>query len=134
MSAFIRRTVWFFAIACLFGYSTYLLVGSRSEAAAEPALMIRDEVARGAHHLSGTINVPSWCYQLSMQTKQISAIVYALHFRTWLEPAVGCQTGEVPRHFETIVFAPSAGIQIIATIDGKSLPIIVAPVKSATST
>lgn len=133
MSIVISRMVWFVVVAAVLSYASYLLLGSIVNAQAagkyEPVL-IRDELAPGAHYLSGMVMVPTPCHQLSVRTEAVSDTAFMLLLRTWREPSVDCAKNEMPRHFRAVLFAPSAGIEFGATLDGKGLPIVVLPVIS----
>jgi hypothetical protein len=74
------------------------------------------------------VMVPSSCYQLSVHTDALSSVAYNLTFKTWQDPAVDCSADEVPRQFHEILFAPAAGVDFFATLDGADLPIAVIPV------
>lgn len=145
MSAIISRMVWFLVVAVALSYAVYLVAGSIVHAQASrenQAVVIRDELGAGVHHLSGMIMVPTSCDELSVHTEAISGLpaparaaraggqadnTYTLRFRTWHEPSIDCISGLTPRYFRIILFAPSADIQFTATLDGTGLPIIVMP-------
>ena len=125
------RVVWFFVVASAVAYATYLVAGSIVNAQASDAyrpVVIRDELGPGVHHLSGMVMVPTLCHELTLRTEEVSATAYALLFRTWREPSMDCASEEVPRYFRAVLFAPAAGVEFIATLDGAGLPIVVMPV------
>lgn len=131
MGAILSRMLWFFVVASLIAYATYLVAGSivSAEASGENTpVIVRDELGKGVHHLSGMVMVPTACDQLSVRVEPASPLQYVLVFRTWREPSVDCTEDEVPRYFRAIHFAPSTGIGFIATLDGIGLPIVVLPV------
>ena len=122
---------WFIVAAVLLSYSGYLFVGSivQTQASKETApVMIRDEVRPGVHMLSGMVTVPTPCDELSMHTEAFSSTTYILLFKTWREPAIRyCPPDGMPRPFHAVVFAPAAGVDFIATLDGAGLPVVVVP-------
>lgn len=131
MGAILSRMIWFFVVASLVAYATYLVAGNivNAQASGENApVIVRDELGKGVHHLSGMVMVPTPCDQLSVRVDPISATQYALVFHTWREPSVDCKMDETPRYFRAILFAPSTGIGFTATLDGIGFPIIVLPV------
>lgn len=134
MGDIIRHMVWFFIIASVVAYATFLVAGSvvnaQAASIASP-VAIRDELGPGSHHLSGMVMVPASCYQLSVRTDVLSATSYNFTFKTWRDPAVDCSADEVPRQFHAILFAPAAGVDFFATLDGANLPIEVIPVLPA---
>lgn len=130
MSAIISRMLWFLVVAIVLSYATYLVAGSVVHAQASrenQAVIIRDELGAGVHHLSGMLMVPTSCDQLSVRTEAISSSTFTLIFRTWREPSVDCIFDETPRYFRAILFAPAVGVQFTATLDGAGLPIVVLP-------
>ncbi len=130
MGAIISRMLWFFVVASVLAYAVYLVAGSivhAQESRENQPIIVRDELGPGAHHLSGMIMVPTPCDQLSVRTEALANFTYVLVFRTWREPSVICEMNEVPRYFRTVLFAPSAGVTFIATLDGVGFPIIVEP-------
>ena len=133
MGAIFSRMLWFFVVASLLAYATYLLAGKivHAEASGENLpVIVRDELGKGVHHLSGMLMVPTPCDQLSVRIEPASSLQYVLVFRTWREPSVDCTEDEVPRYFRAILFAPSTGIGFNATLDGIGFPIVVLPVLS----
>ncbi|OGG53216.1 hypothetical protein A2851_02805 [Candidatus Kaiserbacteria bacterium RIFCSPHIGHO2_01_FULL_53_29] len=131
MGEIIQRIVWFAIVASACAYATFLVAGSIVNAQASGAyepILIRDELAPGAHHLSGMIMVPTPCDELTVRTETLSISTYVLVFNTWHEPTVTCAQDETPRYFRAVLFAPAAGVQFSATLDGVGLPIVVLPV------
>ena len=131
MSELVFRVAWFSVAALAVSFATYLIVGSIVNAhagGADDRTVIRDIVGPGSHHLSGMVMVPSPCHELSLRTEAISPTRYQLLFRTWHEPSVDCKSGETPRPFHAVLFAPAAGVDFFATLDDKTLPIQVFPV------
>lgn len=127
----VRRLVWFAVVASTFSYAVLLVAGSIVHAQAarlNAPILIRDELGVGVHHLSGMVMVPSRCEQLSVHTEALSTTTYSLIFTTWHEPSVTCEDGEIPRSFREVVFAPSAGVQFVASLDGRPFPVAVMPV------
>ncbi|MDO8514078.1 MAG: hypothetical protein Q7S50_00880 [bacterium] len=130
MSEMLSRMVWFVIVAVAISYATYITAGSIVNAQARGAykpVMIRDVLGPGSHHLSGMIMVPTPCHELTLRTEALSAATYELLFRTWHEPSVDCDEEEIPRPFRAVLFAPSTGVEFIATLDGVALPIQVLP-------
>ncbi len=130
MGAILSRFLWFFVVASLLSYSTFLVVGNIANAHATGKnlpVVIRDELGVGVHHLSGMVMVATSCDQVSVRTEAISDTTFALVFRTWREPSAKCALEETPRYFRAILFAPSAGVEFVATLDDVSFPIVVAP-------
>ena len=130
MGAIFSRMLWFFVVASILSYATYLVVGSLAHAEASgenlPAV-IRDELGQGVHHLSGMVMVPTPCDQLSLRTEAVSDYTFVLVFRTWREPSADCMAEETPRYFRALLSAPSTGVEFTATLDGAGFPIIVLP-------
>ena len=131
MGDVIRHLVWFFIVSSAVAYGSFLLIGSAIHADAagsRRAVIIRDELARGVHDLSGMLMVPSTCQQITVRGDKVDKFTYRLAFTTWDEPAVVCAKEETPRAFRTTVFAPSVGVDFNATLDEIALPIAVYPV------
>lgn len=127
----IRRIVWFIVVASVLTYVGFVFIGSvmHSDAAGTSnAVMVRDELAGNRHYLSGMIMVPSPCDELFVRTQEVSSTTYFIHLDTWREPSVTCPEQEVPRSFHTLLFAPAAGVNIMATINEAMLPIVLVPV------
>lgn len=125
------RLVWFFIIACAVSYTVFLVAGSaiRAEAIDESRIvLIRDSLKPGVHYLSGIIMAPSTCAQISERTTQLSTTTYHLIFTSWEEPSVACIREDTPRSFRVVVFAPSAGIEFIGSLDDTPLRLAVIPV------
>ena len=130
MGAIFSRMLWFFVVASLVAYASYLVAGSIVSAQASGEgipVIVRDELGRGVHHLSGMVMVPSPCDQLSVRVEPSSDATFVLLFRTWHEPSVDCAADETPRYFRAILFAPSTGVGFTATLDGIGFPIVVLP-------
>ncbi|OGG56977.1 hypothetical protein A3D71_01200 [Candidatus Kaiserbacteria bacterium RIFCSPHIGHO2_02_FULL_55_20] len=131
MGAIISRMLWFFVVASAVAYAVYLVAGTMvhaQESRENQAVIIRDELGPGVHHLSGMIVVPSSCDQLSVRTEEITDYTYELIFRTWREPSVDCTNEEVPRYFRTILIAPATGVTFTASFDATGFPVIVVPI------
>ncbi len=127
----VRRLLWFAIVASAFAYVLFLIIGSVVSAQAARVydpVIVRDELSPGAHHLSGMIMVGTRCDELSVHTEQLSATDYSLDFTTWREPSVDCGNEEIPRAFREVLFAPAAGVQFTATLDGQAFPLVVIPV------
>ncbi len=130
MSAIISRMMWFFVVAIVLAYASYLVAGSivHAQASGENLpVVVRDELGAGIHHLSGMVMVATPCDELSVRVEEISRSVYALLFKTWHEPSVECALDPTPRYFRTVLFAPAAGVEFTATLDGAGFPIVVLP-------
>lgn len=131
MGAIFSRMLWFFVVASLIAYATYLVLGNivNAQASGENTpIVVRDELGKGVHHLSGMLMVPTPCDQLSVRVEPASNTSFVLVFRTWREPSVDCAMDEMPRYFRAILFAPSTGVGFAATLDGIGFPIVVLPV------
>ena len=125
------RMMWFFFVAAVISYAAYLVAGSivtAQESGAYEPILIRDELAPGRHYLSGMVMVASPCDQLALRTETLSSSTYMLLFKTWHEPSVPCSEHQTPRTFHATLFAPAAGVEFGATLDGAGLPIVVIPV------
>ena len=129
MGEIFRRFVWITLITSAIAYVTYLCVGGVVNAQAQDSgpVTIRDELSPGSHRLYGMVMVPLSCQQLTVTTQALSPSTYALVFSTWEDPAIVCKEDAVPRAFHAQLFAPSTGINFIATLDNESLPIVVLP-------
>ena len=102
MGAIFSRMIWFLVVASLVAYATYLVAGNmvNAEASGENIpVIVRDELGKGVHHLSGMVMVPSSCDQLSVRVEPRSDITFVLAFRTWREPSTDCILDETPRYF-----------------------------------
>lgn len=131
MSELLRRLVWFFIVASAIAYSIFLVAGSFITANAIDAthiVQVRDALAANEHRLSGIVMVPSSCTELSVRSEKISNTDYELVFSTWQEPSVECVLDDTPRAFRAVLFAPAAGINIVGSIDGSPLTLVVIPV------
>jgi hypothetical protein len=126
MREFVSHVGWFIVVAIVVAYLFHLIGGgivtAQASGAYDPTL-IRDEVKPNEHHLSGMIMVPDSCDELSVDTEALSSVDYALVFKTWHEPSVPCAHEPTPRAFHAVVFAPAAGVNFTATLDGASLSI-----------
>ena len=123
-----RRFAWFSIVSCAIAYAIFLVVGTviHTQVVDESRIvLIRDRLAPNTHHLSGMIMVPRTCTELSVRTEQVSEYTYQLLFRTWEAPSVRCEEEEVPRSFNSTVFAPAVGVRFLATLDGTPIPIVV---------
>lgn len=130
MREIIQRMLWFTIVASAIAYAVYLAAGSIVNAQASgayEAVIIRDELAAGQHQLSGMIMVPTPCDQLSVHTQTLSSSQFMLVFTTWHESSVMCAADTTPRYFRATLFAPAAGVDFAATLDGAGLPIVVMP-------
>ena len=130
MRAIFSRMLWFLVVASFVAYAVYLVAGNivNAQASGEGIpVIVRDELGRGVHHLSGMVMVPSPCDQLSVRVEPSSDTTFVLLFRTWREPSVDCAADETPRYFRAILFAPSTGVGFTATLDGIGFPIVVLP-------
>jgi hypothetical protein len=131
MSEVVFRLLWFVVLAAAISYGSYLLAGTavdaQSSGAYEP-VVIRDVLGPGLHNLSGMVMVPTPCDELMVSTQAVSTSSYMLIFKTWREPSVTCASDETPRSFHETLFAPAAGVDFAATLDGAGLPIAVEPV------
>lgn len=130
MGEIVLRLVWFFVASCAVAYMVFLIAGHmiRTEAAEiGNTVLVRDALEPGVHHLSGMIFVPSTCSELIVKTEKVADTTYELRFSTWETPVVKCTKEEVPRAFNVIIFAPSTGVQFVASLDSVMLPIVVIP-------
>ena len=93
MRAIFSRMLWFLVVASFVAYAVYLVAGNivNAQASGEGIpVIVRDELGRGVHHLSGMVMVPSPCDQLSVRVEPSSDTMFVLLFRTWREPSVDC--------------------------------------------
>ena len=126
MGDFGYRILWICILCTLVAYATYLLLGSHIEAKESMLpVVVRDNISLGEHHLSGVVMVPDSCDELSFEVMKIDYAHYKIAFTTWPEPSVECVHEPTARVFTTTVFAPSVGVQFIASLDAGSLPIAV---------
>jgi len=131
MAETIRRLVWFTVVACAVAFIILVFAGRMvfAQAAGESdPVVIRDELGPGSHHLSGMVEVPASCDELQERVQTLSTTTYEIVFTTWQEPSVPCGDDRVPRAFRDALFAPAAGVEFAATLDGDPLPILVLPV------
>ena len=129
MGDIIRRMVWFAIVATAFSYAVFIVLGNfvTAEAQDEGPVRIRDVLEPGSHHLSGMVSVPQACDELLVRTEKLSTSSYELIFSTWQDPSVQCSPQSQPREFQAALFAPSTGVQFIATLNGRPLPVLVIP-------
>ncbi len=131
MGEILRRLTWFLILGIAVSYGTYLFLGNAIQVDASGSatpIVIRDQLERGIHHLSGMVQVSSLCKELSVHPVQVDTNTYMLDFSTWEEPSVPCPKEDTPRSFRSTVFAPSVGVSFIARIDEVPLRIAVYPV------
>lgn len=130
----VRRLVWFAIVATAAFFAIFVVLGDFATSAwSNNTTAIRDVVSPGTHTLSGMVVLPLSCDELSVTTNQASPTLYQILFQTWQDPSIQCESSPTPRLFQTIVFAPSAGVSFAASLDGKSLPITVLPEQATTS-
>lgn len=131
----LRRLTTFGIASCFVAYVIFIVAGAaiRAQAVEQSRVVwVRDVISPNRHMMSGIVVVDSTCTELIVQPQQVSEIAYELHFTTWEYPNIECEHTPTPRAFHTAVFAPAAGVEFIATLDNRPLPIIIAP--DATST
>lgn len=131
MVGIVTRLGWFAVVALVVAHGTYFLVGNAISAQASgiyDPIVVRDSIGASSHTLSGMVQVPTACDELSLNTIKRSSTEVELVFTTWHEPSVTCKEESVPRSFHAMVFAPSAGVTFTATLDGESLPITIVQV------
>jgi len=136
MEGALARAAWFIVGAIIIAYLSYLIAASfvgAQAAGLNMPIAIRDDLQPNKHQLSGMVMVPSPCDELTLKTEQISETMYELNFTTWREPSVTCADDSTPRAFRTVLFAPSAGVNFVATLDNVALPIAVIPEIATTS-
>lgn len=121
----VSRLAWFFIVCAAVSYALFLAVGSainKTAIQSTRAVLARDSLQANVHHLSGMVMVPSTCAELSVRAQQLSVDTYELQFSTWQEPSLSsCEKTDTPRPFRAIVFAPAAGVNFKATLDGEPL-------------
>lgn len=125
------RLFYFALLASALAYVVYLIGGATiyaQEELRQRTVWVRDHVSPNMHRLAGMVTLPSSCMELTVKTVQLSPSAFTLIFETWEHPYVECEHVPTRVAFHEIVFAPALGITFIATLDGKPLPIIVAPV------
>lgn len=132
MMEMVRHIVWFLIVSSVIAYAVFLVVGSviANEASASTRVVVaRDVLSPGAHHLSGMVMVPSTCSTLSVRTESVDRFTHRLVFTSWEDPAASeCLVEEVPRSFRAVLFAPATGVQILGSLDGMPLTMVVIPV------
>lgn len=128
----VLRMGWFAIVAVAFSYGVCLVAGSIESAQAagvNDPVAIRDALGPDSHELSGILMVPTTCDQLMVHTEQLAADSFELAFTTWHDPSIAsCPTDPTARAFQAELFAPAAGIDIAATMNGVAFPIAVIPV------
>lgn len=127
----VLHVLWFSVVSCALAYVFFIVAGNlifESAAGSYDPVMIRDELSPGLHHLSGIVTVPQTCDELVVHISQLSSFTYELSFQTWQEPSVPCEKTPTARYFSDLVFAPSLGVDFVATVDQSPLPIAVVPV------
>lgn len=137
MEGILSRMIWVLAVSVVVAYLVYLIVGNIVNAQAYGAnhpVVIRDDLEANRHLLSGMLMVPTPCDQLSVTATKIGSVSYRLNFTTWHEPSVTCSAESTPRAFRLVLFAPAAGIDFVATLDGVGFPIAVIPLSAASDT
>ena len=132
MGDILRRLVWFFFVSAAISYALFLAIGTTLNAETTDSIrtvLARDSLKPGVHYLSGMVMVHSTCSELSVRSKQLSFDTYQLEFTTWDEPSLSsCREEDTPRSFRTVVFAASAGVHFVATLDNQPLLLVVLPV------
>jgi hypothetical protein len=128
----LRSAGWMVLAVVLGAYLTFLVASDTFNAtpAAATPVVVRDVLREGEHHLYGKIVVPSSCDEVSIQTVNTSATTYDLQFTTWPEPEVKCINAPAERVFDTVIFAPSVGVEFTASIDKTPVPLAVYPILS----
>ena len=129
MRYILTRLLWFAVVASLIAFGSLYMIENfiLSREGGGNKVLVRDVIKPGEHNLSGMIMVPSMCDWLAVQTSQIEAKTYMLSFKTWREPYRDCENESVPRSFKATVFGPATGINFLASLDGRPLPISVVP-------
>lgn len=130
MGEVVRRMFTFSIAACAVAYVVYFLAGASIYAQAEAkqkTVWVRDQISPSAHHISGLVTVKNSCTELTEKAEQLSPLLYRLTFTTWEHPNTECTDYPVQKQFYDIIFAPAVGVHFIATLDGRSLPLIVVP-------
>ena len=126
---FFWQMLWILIVGFAISYGSYLFFGTISIDGAKSTARIAaiDVVRAGEHHISGVVLVPSRCHMLSVKAQELSAFSYRLAFRTWQEPSRNCTQGQVAEGFNTIVFAPSLGVNFDATVNDTPVPFDLIP-------
>lgn len=130
MGDLLSRLAWFAIVTVAISYAAFLFSGSIISAqlsGINNPVVIRDELGPNSHHLYGMVMVPTPCDELFVRTETVSTSTYELLFETWREPSVTCAEEETPRSFRAVLFAPAAGVNFLATLDGTDLPVAVLP-------
>lgn len=130
MWAVLRRLVTFSIFSVVVAYAVFLMAGATIYAQEEErskTVWVRDDISPNIHRLAGMIMLPSSCHELTVRTEKLGEHAFKLVFTTWEHPYVECIKETTPVAFHEVVFAPAVGITFIATLDGKPLPIIIAP-------
>lgn len=125
MANIIRDLIWFAVVAAAATFAIFVVLGSEVTAHAQdpgPAVF-HDVISPGAHQLSGIVLVPYACDELTVQPEKIAGAEYELVFTTWKDPSIACPETPTARGFETVLFAPSLGITIIAALDSQAMPV-----------
>lgn len=113
------RVAWFAIFLGAFAYVCYLFLGSIFQAEYDSNISIQDNIEPGKHFISGFVTVPSPCHQISVGTSLVGTTTYAINLQTWREPSVkDCGEVETPRQFETLLRAPSIGIDFVVFLNG----------------
>ena len=122
-----QRIVWYAVLAACFAFAIHIFFGSVFAASADNAIqsiLARDDYRDGAHHLTGTVFVPSDCHELSVRTTDVTAKVTALVFETWEQPYRQCKDELTPKAFAVVTYAPK-NVQFKALLDGSLVPLTV---------
>lgn len=129
VSTSLMRIVWFSVIACVISVITIAVLGKTMYADAEgrSIVVIRDVIRKGSHELSGMVTVEKVCDELSTNVAQINSASYYLDFQTWEVPYRDCGEEGIPRVFNVMVSAPSAGVRFSAGLNGKPLSVVILP-------
>lgn len=117
------RVGWVAIAAAAVAFSAYTFFGSVITSSAEEALqtvVIRDSFEAGTHELFGFMNLPSDCYDLSVNTQEVSDHLFTLVFETWKQPYRDCEQVLTPRAFTVVVFGPEQAA-FTGTLDGAPL-------------
>lgn len=130
MASVFYRALWIVLAACAVAYASYLLLGSvLARAETYAPVLVRDELGPNSHRLTGMVDVPASCDELTVRTEELTNDSFMLVFTTWREPSVPCATGPVPRPFHAVVFAPAVGISFSAALNGAPVDVVVLPTR-----
>ncbi|MDR3571368.1 MAG: hypothetical protein P4L81_04170 [Candidatus Pacebacteria bacterium] len=123
----VRRLVWFAIVATAAFFAIFVVLGNFAllQAQNPGVLAIHDIVTPGTHSLSGILVLPLSCDELSVATQKVSDTEYLLAFQSWQDPSIDCPKAPAPRAFQAVALAPATGVQFVATLDGKPLPITI---------